>query len=144
MKKIYIVVAVFVVALIIFGVTKNVFVSDVDFCRMVLAKLASGDQSVQDSIVWDKLQLLEQDVGATYSKFVTDKDKQSYRQVFIISFSNAFSNSKGYLEDYKNWRMHEEAKGKKVVAADYKGATILFTLQDTAGMRRLVSVLVRK
>lgn len=102
--------------------------SEVDTCRDILGGLTRGSYSVQSSIAWDKLKAVGADVGAVYSRLPNKKEKSGYRKAFIKSFAQGFKRSGGQLRGFTNWRIDKKDSQKTVVAADYRGKILLFTL----------------
>lgn len=135
--KIVLVIAVSAALLWVFLARDN---SDIGICRFAFGGLVKGNISAQGSIDWDRLKALDADVGAYFSKLPNEKEKASYKAAFIKSFANGFKNSGGNLGEFADWRVESEAGAKiTVVATDYRGKTLLFSLLKQGG-RRIIAI----
>jgi hypothetical protein len=106
-------------------------VEDIEFCRIVLSRLVKGNFAVQKFIDWEDLKtkgLVGFDVGQTYSALASKQEQELYRKTFIKGFSLGFSKGKGDIINFTNWRVISKSPEQAVIAVDYKGKTILFTI----------------
>lgn len=102
--------------------------NELDTARAALAGLIQANQSVAGLLNWEKLKAIGVNVGAEYSAFKGDKDKVNYKKYFIRGFSAGFKEVKGNYKEFSNWRIYEKTAQKTVVAADYRGKILLFSL----------------
>ena len=102
--------------------------NELDVARAALAGLIQANSSVASLLNWEKLKAVGVDVGAEYSAFKIDKDKVNYKKYFIRGFSAGFKEVKGEYKEFTNWRFYEKTAQKTVVAADYRGKILLFSL----------------
>jgi hypothetical protein len=123
-------------ALVFFIHMKN---ENTDFCRKVFNGLVKGSYAVQKFIDWEKLKAMNVDVGATYIKFTTEKQRSDYKQAFIKYLSLGFKQTGSKLDLFTNWRAYDRYTDKTVVAADYRGKIILFTISRD-GKRKLIAI----
>ena len=117
-------------------------VEDIEFCRLVFSRLVKGSFAAQKFIDWENLKtkkLVGFDVGETYSSLPNKKEQEYYRKTFIKGFSLGFSKGKGDIKDFTNWRVVENTPEQAVIAADYKGKTILFTISKI-GEKKLIGI----
>jgi len=140
-KMIFISIAVIiaVIALMFFVRSK---VEDIEFCRIVLLRLIKGNFSAQNYIDWEGLKtkkLVGFDVGQGYSSLSSKKDRELFRKTFIKGFHFGFNKGKGGMQDFTNWRTVEKGLQQAVIAADYKGKTILFTI-SRIGEKKLTGI----
>jgi len=114
---------------------------DVNFCRAVFKRMASGRPSVEKHIGWEQLKAIGVDIGAEYVAFPNDTERADYRQAFIASFAKGFKSTGGLPGSFKNWRVVDRGAGTVTVAADYaaKGKTLLFDVSTLAG-RHVVGI----
>lgn len=129
---------------------------DTDFCRKVFNGLVKGSYGVQKFIDWEKLKAMKVDVGATYIQFTIEKQRSDYKKAFIKYLSLGFRQAGGKLNLFTNWRIYPVRKespdrielsngvydkysDKTVVAADYRGKIILFTISKY-GKRKLIAI----
>mgnify|MGYP001580186415 FL=1 len=102
--------------------------NELDTARAALTGLIQSNSSVQGLLNWEKLKAVGVDVGAVYRGFKTDKDRDNYKKYFIRGFSAGFKEVKGNYQEFGSWRVYEKTVQKTVVAADYRGKILLFTL----------------
>lgn len=114
---------------------------DVRFCRTVLRDLASGRQSVQSRIQWERLTAMGVNVGATYTALPNNQERTEYRRAFVKGFANGFAKTGARPEAFTNWRAQGREGGRRVVAAEYpaKHKTLLFRI-SSAWSQRLEAV----
>lgn len=114
---------------------------DIAFTRQVFAGLVNGRQAVQEAIDWPTLKAVGSDVGADYSRFPTESQRQYFRKSFIINFSLSFQNTGGELKSFTNWHIYSKDNTKTVVAClALSNKTLLFTISKKYGKRKLVSI----
>lgn len=111
---------------------------EVNLCRFVFSGLVKGSYGVQRFIDWENLQVLDVDVGATYTKLPTEKEKLNYKKSFIKNFSVGFKQGGGRLKSLTHWRIYDRDREKTVVAADYRDKIVLFTVSKYG--RRLITL----
>ncbi|MFA5350136.1 MAG: hypothetical protein WC357_02245 [Candidatus Omnitrophota bacterium] len=118
---------------------------DINLSRAIFKDLTGGRYGVQKYIDWEHFQGLEVNVGATYAKFSTEKEKTGYKKAFIQSFSRGFKGAGGKFQSFINWRIASKENNQVIVAADYHGRskTLLFTL-SSAGKKKLTSLQWKK
>lgn len=117
-------------------------VEDIEFCRIVLARLVKGNFAVQNHIDWKGLKtkgLVGFDVGQTYSSFASKQEQELYRKAFIKGFSLGFGKGKGDIKDFTNWRVISKSPEQAIIAVDFKGKTLLFTI-SRIGERKLSGI----
>jgi len=113
--------------------------ADIDFCRRVFSDLVKGSYAVQKFIDWENLKAMGIDVGATYRGFPDEKKRADYKNSFIKNLSFGFKRAGGTLNSFTNWRIRDKYSDKTVVAADYRGKIILFTISKY-GKRKLIAI----
>ena len=118
---------------------------DIDLCRAIFKDLVNGRYGVQKYIDWGSFQGLNINVGTTYTKFSTEKEKTGYKKAFIQSFSRGFKGAGGKFQSFINWRIYNKDYHQVVVAADYRGhnKTLLLTL-SSIGKKKLTSLQWKK
>lgn len=110
--------------------------SDLAICRQAFYGLTKGAYFSYDRhIAWERLQAVGTDVGAVYSLMPNDKERLNYRQAFFKSFAEGFRITGGRFEAFSNWRILEKDSQKTVVAADYRGKILLFTISKKYGRK---------
>lgn len=129
-------IAVIITALVFFLRVKT---DDIDLCRAVFSGLVKGRYGVQKYIDWENLKAVGVNVGATYIKFTTEKERLNYKKAFIKNFSFGFKKVGGKLKAFTNWRIYNRDSEKTIVAADYRGKIILFTISKY-GKRKLIAI----
>ena len=60
---------------------------DVGLCRYILNGLANNSSGVEKYIDWAMFKAGDTDVGKTYSGYITPKEKEMYKKIFLASFS---------------------------------------------------------
>jgi hypothetical protein len=128
-----------IVIILVAAVIFHIKTQDVEFCRSVFTGLVKGKYSIQKHIDWDNFKALNTDIGATYSKFKTEKEKTDYRKGFIYSFKLGFEYSRGNLKEFNKWRAYRKEDGKTIVAVDYRKKTLLLTI-PSSGKRVLTEL----
>jgi len=113
--------------------------ADIDFCHKVFNGLVKGSYGVQKFIDWEKLKAMKVDVGATYIQFTTEEQRSDYKKAFIKYLSLGFRQAGGKFNLFTNWRIRDKYSNKTVVAADYRGKIILFTISKY-GKRKLIAI----
>lgn len=119
---------------------------DVLFCRNFYAQLVKGSPAAANSIDWENFQALGYDVGAEYKLIAHPKEKLDYRAWFIKGFSIGFTQFKGKLNAFTNWRIYDRSDQKVVVACDYPryNQTLIFTFSKAGAKRKLIAIDWRK
>lgn len=121
-----------VLILVLFGGAK----SDLAICRQAFYGLTKGAYFSYDRhIAWERLQAVGTDVGAVYSLMPNDKERLNYRQAFFKSFAEGFRLTGGKFESFSHWRVLSKDSQKTVVAADYRGKILLFTMSKKYGRK---------
>ena len=115
--------------------------TDVQFTRRVFIGLCRGNQGVQKSIEWEKLQAMGVDVGATYSSIVSEQERAGYRKMFFYNLAYTFKAAGGQTSGFTNWRVKNKDDKKTIVAMDVpSGAIFLLTSSNESGKRKLVGI----
>ena len=126
------------ILLMFFKLTQD---SDIAFTRRVLAELVNGRQSAEQAIDWPHFLALGSDIGADYSRFLIEPQRQYYRKAFIINFSMTFKNVGGQLNSFTNWRIYNRDNTKTVISClALNNKALLFTLSKKNGKRKLASI----
>ena len=114
---------------------------DVDLGRYILTGLANNSSGVEKYIDWGIFKAGDTDVGKTYSSYITEKEKQMYKKVFLASFSASFKMTGAKMGDFSNWRLYSQENQKTTVAVTGKGGTVYLTLFNPKyGPKKLVSL----
>lgn len=131
-------------ALIIgFFIFRNFFVpgDDIGLGRYVLAGLANNSSGVDKYIDWGIFKAGDTDVGKTYSGYITRKEKEVYKKVFLASFSASFKMTGAKMSDFSNWRLYAQDSQKTTVAVTGKGGVVYLTLSSPKyGPKKLISL----
>jgi hypothetical protein len=114
--------------------------ADVGFARTTFEALARGEEKVAADIDWKILQSMGIDVGASYVVLATEDARARFREGFITQFSSAFLNSGGKPESFSNWRVATADGTSTVVHADGPNGTLVLTVTQRDGARRLSAI----
>lgn len=114
---------------------------DVNLARSIFRDLVGGRYGVAKYIDWENLKGLSVNVGATYAKYPTEKERVGYKKAFVHNFSQGFRWARGDFKSFVNWRIYSKDGAQTIVAADYqgRGKTLLVTLSG-AGRKKLTSL----
>lgn len=124
-EQTYLVIGVVLLLLVVFLFQLNP--NEISRCRTMFSALVRGSYSAQKQIDWEKLKALDVDVGATYSQFPDGQQRLNYQKTFVKSFALGFKQMGGELAGFRNWRVYTKDAEKTVIAADYRGQTLLLT-----------------
>lgn len=127
-----------VFGIVFFIATRN---PDIDLAKKVMYGLAQGKESVEDSLDWPTLKILDKEIGASYVKLQFDRERVYFRKLFIVNFSLSFQSVGGELRYFTNWRIYSRDKEKTIVAVDtLKKPILLFTISYKYGKRKIVAI----
>ena len=107
------------------------------WCRSVFSQLVHGRSVAIRHIAWDRLQLLDADIGAEY-RMLAEKDRARYCTVFVNNFGKGFHHVRGQGSAFTHWRVYGRDQRAVIVAADHaptKGTLLFRVTHDGAGRR---------
>lgn len=114
---------------------------DVGLVRYILNGLVNNSSGVDKYIDWGIFRAGDTDVGKTYSSYITEKEKQMYKKVFLASFSASFKMTGAKMSDFSNWRLYSQETQKTTVAVTGKGGTVYLTLSNPKyGPKKLINL----
>lgn len=116
---------------------------DISFARGVFSGLIKGDESVKEAIEWPSFKAMGNDLGAVYVKLPSDKEKEFYKQAFILNFALGFKSSGGKFSSFTHWRIIQRDKQGAIVAADIGASgerTALFAVSKKHRNKKLVAI----
>lgn len=114
---------------------------DVGLSRYILTGMANNSSWVEKYIDWGLFKAGDTDVGKTYSGYITQKEKQMYKKVFLASFSASFKMTGAKMADFSNWRLYAQEDQKTTVAVTGKGGTVYLTLSNPKyGPKKLINL----
>lgn len=114
---------------------------DVGLARYILNGLVNNSSGVDKYIDWGIFKAGDTDVGKTYSSYITEKEKQMYKKVFLVSFSASFKMTGAKMGDFSNWRLYAQDSQKTTVAVTGKGGTVYLSLSNPKyGLKKLISL----
>ncbi len=132
-----------VVIAALFFILPSFFVprDDVGFCRYILDGMANNRSTVEKYIDWGVLKAGDTDVGKTYSGYITPKEKEMYKKIFLVSFSGSFKMTGAKMSDFSNWRLYDQDSQKTTVAVTGKGGTVYLTISNPKyGHKKLINL----
>jgi len=114
---------------------------DVGLCRYILDGMANNRSTAEKYIDWGIFKAGDTDVGRTYSGYITQKEKEMYKNIFLASFSGSFKMTGAKMSDFSNWRLYAQDSQKTTVAVTGKGGTVYLTLSHPKyGPKKLISL----
>ncbi len=114
---------------------------DVGLCRYILDGMANNRSTAEKYIDWGIFKAGDTDVGKTYSGYITEKEKQAYRKIFLASFSGSFKMTGAKMSDFSNWRLYAQDSQKTTMAVTGKGGTVYLTLSSPKyGAKKLINL----
>ena len=114
---------------------------DIAFASRVFSGLVNGDKYVRDAIDWASFEAVGTDIGKNYSALPNDQAKLTYSKAFIANFSIGFNSYGLTSSSFANWRIYGRDKTGVTVAVDGpQSKTLLFTISNKGGKRKLVSI----
>lgn len=114
---------------------------DVGLSRYILTGMANNSSWAEKYIDWGLFKAGDTDVGKTYSGYITPKEKQMYKKVFLASFSASFKMTGAKMADFSNWRLYAQEAQKTTVAVTGKGGTVYLTLSiPKYGLKKLINL----
>ena len=113
---------------------------DVVFAKSAFEALAKGDSNASEMIDWPVFTSLGDNVGATYSAFSTELEKQKFVTGFITQFATSFRESGGSLENFTNWRVTFHDPQKTEVAADSPSGALVMVVAERNDVEKVASM----
>lgn len=114
---------------------------DVGLSRYILTGMVNNSSWVEKYIDWTVFKAGDTDVGKTYSGYITPKEKEMYKKVFLASFSGSFKMTGAKMSDFSNWRLYAQETQKTTVAVTGKGGTVYLILSSPKyGPKKLINL----
>jgi len=110
---------------------------DMSFAKNTFEALARGEAKARESIDWQTLQAMGQNVGAEYVKLPSETDRVNFQQAFVSQFASSFRQAGGTPDQFANWRVSYHDDLKTEVAADSNGGTVTITVTERDGKERV-------
>lgn len=131
------------IAALAFFILPSLFIpkDDVGLSRYILTGMANNSSWAEKYIDWGLFRAGDTDVGKAYSGYITPKEKQMYKKVFLASFSASFKMTGAKMGDFSNWRLYSQESQKTTVAVTGKGGAVYLTLSNPKyGPKKLINL----